>query len=181
LNLSEQQILDCNDNNAGGCIYGGYVTRSYEYLENAALCTMDSYAYKAVEGSCMANGCATGIPRGSIQGYNRVGDAWTAIANENQLKAVLNQYIVAAGVDANSNAFALYKHGVLTDSCTTNQNHYTTLVGYGTDGGNDYWKIKNSWGSRWGEQGYMRLKQGSNLCGIGQWLYYPIVSRSVVV
>lgn len=175
VSLSEQQILDCNDNNAGGCFFGGYVTRSFEYLEKADYCTEDSYSYKAGKGSsCMASGCTTGIPRGSIQGYNR-------IDHENQVKAVLNQHIIAAGVDGAANALVLYKNGVLTDSCEAKQNHYVTMVGYGTDGGNDYWKVKNSWGSSWGEKGYMRLKQGSNLCGIGQFLYYPIVSSSVVV
>ena len=73
-------------------------------------------------------------------------------------------------------AFQFYKRGVLDPSshpilggCANvnpELNHAVLLVGYGTDGAKPYWTVKNSWGTKWGEQGYFRFRRGSNKCGI---------------
>ena len=55
-------------------------------------------------------------------------------------------------------------------NCGTDLNHAVLLVGYGPD----YWKLKNSWGSDWGEGGYFRLKRGKNMCGIADSASYPV-------
>jgi hypothetical protein len=64
--------------------------------------------------------------------------------------------------------FELYKSGVFAgcDPGTTTD-HAITVVGYGNAGGVDYWLIKNSWGPGWGEAGFIRLKRGVGMCGIG--------------
>ena len=67
-----------------------------------------------------------------------------------------------------------YIGGILTASqCSpaNSPNHAVTLVGYGTENGVPYWKIKNSWGSSWGENGYFRLQRNTNTCNIKS---YPI-------
>ena len=47
-------------------------------------------------------------------------------------------------------------------------NHAVTVVGYGTDDGLDYWLVKNSWGDRWGDKGFIKMKRGVQMCGIGK-------------
>ena len=71
---------------------------------------------------------------------------------------------VAAGDE-----FKLYSGGVFA-GCTSNQtNHAVTVVGYGTsDAGEKYWIVKNSWSSDWGDGGYIKIKRGVGMCGIGK-------------
>ncbi|CAF1036426.1 unnamed protein product [Rotaria sp. Silwood1] len=68
--------------------------------------------------------------------------------------------------------FDYYASGVLDVSgCPTHQNmnHALVLVGYGTENGTDYWKVKNSWGADWGDNGYLKIKRNANMCGIASW------------
>merc|ERR1739845_192019 len=95
---------------------------------------------------------------------------------------------VSVALEADHPAFQLYKGGVVTSNfCGANLDHGVLIVGYGTDGSNDYWKVKNSWGDSWGEKGYIRLVKGKKTtgeCGIRSEPSYPLVKHadaSVVV
>jgi hypothetical protein len=57
--------------------------------------------------------------------------------------------------------------GVFNKCSTTKINHAVTVVGYGTQNGMPYWLVKNSWGPNWGDNGYIRIRRGTNECGIG--------------
>merc|ERR1712113_724127 len=75
-------------------------------------------------------------------------------------------------------AFGYYGGGVYEDSrcceadsdpnCIWTLNHEVTVIGYGHESGKDYWLVKNSWGDRWGDNGYIKIKRGSGHCGIGR-------------
>lgn len=68
------------------------------------------------------------------------------------------------------------------ENCTEdNLNHGVLIVGYGTThGGEDYWLIKNSWGSEWGQEGYFRLaRNANNMCGVTAEASYPLVKAKV--
>ena len=77
-------------------------------------------------------------------------------------------------------SWQLYFGGIMgTLLCSSNpskMDHGFAIVGYGTDGGKDYWIVRNSWGASWGEHGYVRLLRGKNACGIANGASYPILA-----
>lgn len=89
--------------------------------------------------------------------------------NENALaKAVADHGPVAVAVDATN--IQHYRGGVFNGPCSRPANHQVIVVGYSTD----HWLIKNSWGTRWGERGYMRLARNhNNLCQVANEAAYP--------
>merc|ERR1719162_260580 len=89
--------------------------------------------------------------------------------DEDALLTALTASTVSVAIEADKSAFQLYKGGVLDNAaCGTKLDHGVMVVGYGTDGGKEYWKVKNSWGGSWGEEGYIRMVKGKNQCGISQ-------------
>lgn len=87
---------------------------------------------------------------------------------------------IAVAMDGSLNTFFIYKSGIYYDErCqSSNLNHAVLIVGYGTDYelGMDYWLVKNSWGSQWGEQGYFKIARNrGNHCGIASYIVYPIL------
>jgi len=172
VSLSEQQLVDCStDNNGCG---GGSMDTAFSYLEKSGSCTESSYPYKAKSGTCHETSCTVGAPKGSVVGYFDV-----PTNDEKALMEAVAQQPVAVAIEADQMAFQLYNKGILTKECGHKLDHGVLLVGYGTENGVDYWKVKNSWGASWGEQGYIRLERGSTKtegeCGIKAQASYPKV------
>ncbi|ONK81118.1 uncharacterized protein A4U43_C01F25500 [Asparagus officinalis] len=67
--------------------------------------------------------------------------------------------------------------GIFHGSCGTAVNHAVTVIGYGESSKDKYWIVKNSWSSKWGENGYIRMEKDvpspSGMCGITEWAVYP--------
>ena len=86
---------------------------------------------------------------------------------------------VSTAIEADQYSFQLYSSGVFIASCGTHLDHGVSAVGYGSDAGTDYWKVKSSWG----EQGYARLQWGKGNAGECGLLAgppsYPVVSGVV--
>ena len=100
--------------------------------------------------------------------------------DEDALKSAVAKQPVSIAIEADKSAFQLYKSGVLdSTSCGTKLDHGVLIVGYGTDSGKDYWKVKNSWGASWGEDGYIRMVRGKNMCGLAQRASYPTGAKTV--
>jgi len=72
---------------------------------------------------------------------------------------------VSIGIEADQTAFQHYSSGVLTGNCGTSIDHGVLVVGYGTDGSQAYWKVKNSWGETWGQKGYVNICRDCNKNG----------------
>merc|ERR1712151_611447 len=99
------------------------------------------------------------------------------------LKAAVAKQPVSIAIEADKSVFQLYKSGVMdSKSCGTKLDHGVLAVGYGTQDGKDYWKVKNSWGASWGDSGYIKLlrgKGGAGECGLLSGPpSYPVVSGS---
>ena len=110
--------------------------------------------------------------------------------NENALQEALATVgPVSIAIDVTEEKFMLYKDGVFVDPTCNNGkddlNHGVLVVGYGTDSSNDgeshdYWVVKNSWGTTWGENGYIRMARNkSNMCGIATAACYPLVKADL--
>jgi len=171
--LSEQQLVDCSKNcdpkdpqacNAG--CNGGLMNLASQYIiDNGSIDSEDSYPYQGVDGTCRAK---SGTPAGRLTN-------WTFVdQNEDNIAAALvNNGPLAIAV--NAAWFQTYVAGVSCPLlCNPKQlDHGVLLVGYGVNGisptrfsKEDYWIIKNSWGTTWGELGYIHMCRGKGMCGM---------------
>jgi len=153
IDSSEQDTLDCSG--AGSCDGGWW---AYQYLINAGSAKEADYPYVAVKNPCKA---------GSPRPYRAV--AWgyvndkVEIPSVAELKKALCDYGPLGVAVAVTPAFQAYKSGVFNEHSTANINHAITLIGW--DDARQAWRIKNSWGTGWGEAGYMWIAYTSNKIG----------------
>jgi len=105
--------------------------------------------------------------------------------DEQALMEAVSQQPVSIAIEADKMAFQSYRSGILSTTCGSSLDHGVLLVGYGTENGQDYWKVKNSWGTTYGEDGYVRLlrgKGGAGECGLLSGPpSYPVVSGSTLI
>lgn len=144
--FSEQQLVDCSGSYGNQACNGGLMDNAFKFVRDKGITSESAYPYKAVKGTCTI---ATGAFK--ISGYTD-DKGCTALTN------ALTGRPVAVAVDATN--WSTYKSGVF-NNCATGLNHGVLLVG--TVGG--AWRVKNSWGTGWGESGFVRLATG-NTCGI---------------
>merc|ERR1712087_286488 len=150
--LSEQQLVGCAGARYGcaGC-NGGQMTGAMQYAANeGGLCSEEEYPYTARDGTCKATSC--GKKYDTNKGYKPV-TAYSSSALETATAAGC----VSIGIEADQTAFQHYSSGVLTGTCGTSIDHGVLVVGYGEEGGQKYWKVKNSWGETWGQKGYVNI------------------------
>merc|ERR1712032_1266029 len=155
--LSEQQLVDCSKQNSG--CNGGLMDYAFAFYEKTSIASESSYPYTARDGSCKSS-YTTAIPKGGVTGYKDIS------SESKLLDAVTNTGPVSVAIEADQFSFQMYSSGVLTGSCGTSLDHGVLAVGFGTSGGTDYWKVKNSWGASWGMNGYVLIQRGVNKCGI---------------
>jgi len=160
--FSEQQLVDCDHNGDMGC-NGGLMDNAFKWIEsNKGLCTEQDYSYKGVTGRCQTS--CTNVEGSTVQKFTDVGHT------DEDLMAALAQQPVSVAIEADQTSFQLYKSGVLTSRCGTNLDHGVLAVGYGTENGQDFYRIKNSWGPSWGDEGFIKIARGvsqkGGQCGV---------------
>ena len=158
--FSEQQLVDC-DKVDQGC-NGGLMDNAFKYIEKNPLMLEGDYAYTARVGTCEYES-SKGV--GEVKNFNDV------TASASQLKAALAKGPVSVAIEADQSAFQMYTGGVITSGCGSQLDHGVLAVGYGNEDGTDYVLVKNSWGSSWGDQGY--VKMAFDQCGVTNQPSYP--------
>ncbi|EEF47602.1 vignain-like [Ricinus communis] len=175
ISLSEQELVDCNSVNHG--CDGGLMEQAFSFIEKTGgLTTENNYPYRAKDGYC--DSAKMNTPMVTIDGYEMVPEN-----DEHALMQAVANQPVSIAIDAGGQDFQFYSEGVYTGDCGTELNHGVALVGYGaTQDGTKYWIVKNSWGSEWGENGFIRMQRENDveegLCGITLEASYPIKQRS---
>ncbi|GFO22980.1 cathepsin l [Plakobranchus ocellatus] len=171
ISLSEQQLIDCVDEN-NGC-KGGTVLPAFEHIINTGgIATDANYPYRATTGTCHFNASkisATAYACGVVEAHRRDEELKIAVATIGPL---------SISIDADSPHFKHYTRGVYDNpSCSSvRTNHAALVVGYGSEGGQDYWIVKNSWGTSWGIHGYILMSRNKdNQCGIANVPSFPLV------
>jgi len=153
--LSTQNVVSCSKNphhcgGTGGC-GGSTAELAFDTVKDSGIATEAAYPYVAQTGSCKE-----AVPKSAkVDGF--------VVLPENNYTAIMNAIatIGPQAVNVAANSWGSYRSGIFTGcpSFASNIviNHVVQLVGYGVDAGRPYWLIRNSWGTSWGEQGYMRM------------------------
>lgn len=167
INLSVQQVLDCSKSYGNNGCNGGWISNVLDYGKANGITTEAAYPYTQTAGNCKVNGGAY-----KISSY-----AGGALTDCNALAAMVTGRPTSVAVSAGTNYWMAYAGGIL-NQCGTTLDHGVLLVGVFQNASMNYWKIKNSWGTGWGENGFIRIDRSlnnGNLCSICSYGYYPIL------
>ena len=139
---------------------------AFEYAAKEGMMTESDYAYTGKDGTCGYDSDKTEV---SVASHKDV-----ATGSVEQLEIAVTQQPVSIAIEADQWNFELYSKGVIKKNCGTNLDHGVLVVGYGTDDDTDYWLVKNSWGTTWGLDGYVKiLRSYDDLCGVLDDPSYP--------
>jgi cathepsin L len=175
-NLSEQNLIDCSAFDAG--CDGGTPGSAYEYVlgyQDGLFATADQYPYTGVQGVCSYDK-ATISDSAYLFNYGFISKP----GDEDELLAIVASGPAAIAIDASHDSFQLYKSGIFDEpGCSsTDLDHVVLAVGFGADqSGTQYWIVKNSWGTAWGDNGYIFMSRNKkNQCGIATDVVVPLLT-----
>ena len=168
--FSEQQLVDCDDKDAG--CNGGLMENTFEWIkENGGVQLESDYPYKGRDQQCKQDKEKLVVKVDSFVKLDSVDEE------------VIKEYLYKTGplaIALNANPLQYYYGGIVDDdekSCDPQGlNHGVVLVGYGSENGVDYWIVRNSWGASWGEKGYFRMLRGKGTCGINTYVTSAVLA-----
>ncbi|XP_044422008.1 senescence-specific cysteine protease SAG39-like [Triticum aestivum] len=175
ISLSEQELVDCDVHGEDQGCEGRLMDDAFNFIiKNGGLTTESNYPYTSEYDKCNSgtNGAAT------IQSYEDV-----PANNEGALMQVVASQHVSVALDGGDMTFQFYKGRVMTGSCGTDLDHGIAAIGYGkTNNYTKYWLLKNSRGTTWGENGYLRTEKDIpdkiGMCGLRWSLLTPLHRRA---
>jgi len=170
-NLSEQNLVDCGTVDFGldGCD-GGFQEYGFAFIESQkGIAIGNKYPYADKKDACLY--------KSALKGADITGFAAISPKDEKTMKEIIATLGPLACSVNGLESLLLYKSGIYADEkCNEGEvNHSILVVGYGTENGQDYWIVKNSWDKAWGEDGFFRLPRGKNFCGIASECSYPLI------
>jgi cathepsin L len=161
VSLSEQQLVDCSDGNYG--CGGGWPNLAMENIIKRGVDTEKSYPYDAIGETCNYNKSNIGANISHVVNI-------TKYNTSELLNAIGNVGPISVAIDASDPSFQFYGGGIYNSSlCNQDElDHAVLAIGYGfTRNGTKYYIIKNSWGTGWGDAGFMYFNRDiDNMCGI---------------
>jgi len=175
--FSEQELVSC-DMELYGC-QGGLMDPAFDWTRlNGGLCSEEAYPYTSgttsARGICSASTCAP------VEGSAPAGFVDVPHNEASLLQALFEHGPLSVAIEADETGFQFYHKGVMSAHCGSRLDHGVLLVGYGVDPESKqaFWRIKNSWGAGWGEEGYIRILRGKRWggpeCGIASAASYPV-------
>jgi len=171
VSLSEQNLVDCSTAEGNQGCNGGLMTQAMDYIiKNKGIDTEKSYPYTAKDGTCKFKKTDVGA---TLASYSNVQSG-----SESGLQTAGVSGPVSVAIDASHSSFQFYSSGVYyePDCSAQDLDHGVLMVGWNTDSSSkqDYWIVKNSWGTDWGQQGYIWMSRNrSNNCGIATMATLP--------
>ncbi|XP_005355368.1 cathepsin L1-like [Microtus ochrogaster] len=172
VSLSEQNLVDCSWSYGNSGCDGGLMEYAFQYVkDNRGLDAGASYAYEARNGPCRYDPKSSAA---NVTGYVKIPVSEAALMN-----AVATVGPVSVGIDSHHYSFRFYSGGMYYEpNCSSSKlDHAVLVVGYGEESdGKKYWLVKNSWGTGWGMNGYIKMaRDRNNNCGIATYAVYPTV------
>jgi len=178
--VSTQQLVDCASHNSdlspydnSGC-NGGFQSNALRYVWTIphGIDSWDNYGYTGRDGNCHYSSSKS---VGTIKSCGKLGHA----ADEDlMVDMVYHEGVTTVAIDASGREFQLYSGGIYhSNSCSSSRlNHAVTMTGYGGSGNSKYFEVKNSWGTSWGDSGYIKFeRKGNNMCGVASEGQYAIL------
>jgi len=160
--FSEQELVDCSTPYGNMGCNGGLMDEAFRFAIDNGMCTEDEEPYEARDDKCV-----------QCEAKARFTDCVDVTTeNEAHLMQAVAKRPVSVAIEADNQVFMFYKGGIIaSEACGENLDHGVLVVGYGEENGQKYWLVKNSWGTGWGENGYVRIardetKTGAGICGI---------------
>ena len=157
LDISDQHLVDCGYGKyANGCDGASGMGYAWFYNEEGKEMVHESnYPYVSKQNNYQCKQTSYWNP-----GYKIEKGMWDYDCSDEKMMKLIYQYgAISTGLGVDS-GFSYYKKGVYDKCTSTKTNHAVTTVGWGTENGVDYWLIKNSWGTWWGDKGYIKVKKG---------------------
>jgi len=167
--MAPEQIVDC-DTVDQGC-NGGDLPTAFAYVKKYGLESEADYPYTAGGGTSGSCRYKSADVVANISGFTYATPPCTGACdsqNENTLLTNLAQ-TGPSSICVNAAPWQFYTSGIMKTGCSHGYNdldHCVQLVGYDGTGTTPYWIVRNSWAASWGEQGYIYLEYGKNLCGV---------------
>ncbi|KAL4440902.1 hypothetical protein ABPG74_009315 [Tetrahymena malaccensis] len=157
-NFSEQQLIDCTYPGFNGCQIG-WLADFYTYVKTTGLQYTSRYPYTGIYGTC----------QDKYQGYLYKINSFKVLQQDsNSIKqALVTNGAISVAVDAKN--WQYYKSGIFQDYYPTKPNKGATIIGYGPN----YWLLRNSWGTSWGENGHIRVANDGSGQIYLQWAFQP--------